>query len=102
MGFSIQASGEAVFTRGEDQLRISSSSLQEVDHFKNSSQISKADDEEWLVSFSVVTEEGQFVWTVSYSSGLSGVLIDHTELVNSPASLELTEDMDFEVVEVND
>lgn len=99
MGYSIQASGELVYTMGVEAVRIPASSLEQGEHVQNESTRTKDDDESWLVSFKVGSQTNQFIWHVNYSVGPSGASIDHCELVQCPKGVALSREPTFKVVE---
>lgn len=99
MGIRIQATGEAVYVVGKMAFRISASSLKQGEKIQNAPPLLKGGSEDLLTSFSAVTTFGLFTWRVSYSVDESGACIDDVELVSSPAGVEVTKDVDFDVID---
>lgn len=99
MGYSIQASGELVYTIGAETVRVPESSVKQGEHVQTAPASVKGDDESWSVRFAVSSQGNQFIWHVSYSVGDSGASIDAHELVQSPSGVELVSEPKFVVVE---
>lgn len=102
MGISIQISGEAVYTVGDDSVRITADLLKQDSVALISTASFKEDDEDWVAQFSVVTGAGRFIWDVYFSVGLSGGSFDYAELKSPSLVGDVTDRMVFTAVDVDD
>lgn len=99
MAYSIQSSGQLVYTRKEDntQLEVSGELVQLERRELCSNSLFKQGSYEYFYYFFMEIPQGEVKWLVKVISGQQHTEITHSHCYKSPNSIDVVTDVDFSV-----